>query len=95
MVRAKLVKIGNSRGIRLAKPLLEVAGLADEVDIQYATGGHPYPFRGGCRFDDKEGHVVADQLRAVDGDRLIKHLGVFDEDTLVKVLSVLQAMFAV
>jgi ribosomal protein S8 len=32
MVRAKLIKIGNSRGIRLAKPLLEVAGLADEVE---------------------------------------------------------------
>ena len=39
--------------------------------------------------------MVADQLRAVDGDRLIKHLGVLDEGTLVKVLSVLQAMFAV
>ena len=38
MVRAKLVKIGNSRGIRLSKPLLEVAGLADEVDIQAAPG---------------------------------------------------------
>ena len=38
MVWAKLVKIGNSRRIRLAKPLLEVAGLADEVDIQAAHG---------------------------------------------------------
>ena len=38
MVRAKLVKIGNSRGIRLSKPSLEVAGLADEVDIQAAPG---------------------------------------------------------
>ena len=38
MVRTKLVNIGNSRGIRLAKPLLEVAGLADEVDIQAAPG---------------------------------------------------------
>ena len=38
MVRAKLVKIGNSRGIRLAKPLLEVAGLADEVEIEAAPG---------------------------------------------------------
>ena len=33
MVRTKLVKIRNSREIRLAKPLLEVAGLADEVEI--------------------------------------------------------------
>lgn len=36
MVKAKLVKIGNSRGIRLAKPLLEVAGLADKVEIEAA-----------------------------------------------------------
>ena len=38
VVRAKLVKIGNSRGIRLAKPLLEVSGLADEVEIEAAPG---------------------------------------------------------
>jgi antitoxin MazE len=38
VVRAKLVKIGHSRGIRLAKPLLEVAGLADEVEIEAAPG---------------------------------------------------------
>ena len=38
MVRAKLVKIGNSRGIRIAKPLLEVAGLAEEVEIEAAPG---------------------------------------------------------
>jgi antitoxin MazE len=38
VVRAKLVKIGNSRGIRLAKPLLEVAELADDVEIEAAPG---------------------------------------------------------
>jgi len=38
MVRAKLVKIGNSRGVRLAKPLLEVAGLSDQVEIEAAPG---------------------------------------------------------
>lgn len=37
MVRAKLVKIGNTRGIRLAKPLLD-AGLVDEVEIEAAPG---------------------------------------------------------
>lgn len=38
MVRAKLVTIGNSRGIRLAKPLLEIAGLTDDVEIEAAPG---------------------------------------------------------
>ena len=38
MVWAQLVRIGNSRGIGLAKPLLEIAGLVDEVDIEAAPG---------------------------------------------------------
>ena len=38
VVRARLIKIGNSRGIRLAKPLLEVAGLVDEVEIEASPG---------------------------------------------------------
>jgi antitoxin MazE len=38
MVRAKLAKTGNSRGIRLSKPLLEVAGLADDVEIEADPG---------------------------------------------------------
>jgi mRNA interferase MazF len=58
------------------------------------TGGHHYPFRVRCRFDDKGGHVVADQLRAVDRDRLVKRLGILPDATLIEVLSVLQAMFA-
>ena len=30
-MKAKLVRIGNSRGVRLAKPLIEEAGLTGEV----------------------------------------------------------------
>lgn len=37
VVPAKLVNIGNSRRIRIAKPLLEVAGLADEAEIEEVT----------------------------------------------------------
>ena len=32
-MRAKIVKIGNSKGIRIPKPLLEEAGLVGEVEI--------------------------------------------------------------
>ena len=39
--------------------------------------------------------MVADQLRAVDRDRSIKHLAILPDETLVEVLSNLQAMFAV
>jgi antitoxin MazE len=33
-IRAKVVKIGNSRGIRIPRILLEQAGLADEVEMK-------------------------------------------------------------
>ena len=32
-MKARLVRIGNSRGIRLPKPLIEQAGLDDEVEL--------------------------------------------------------------
>ncbi len=37
-MKARLVKIGNSRGVRIAKPLLEEAGLTDEVEIRARAG---------------------------------------------------------
>lgn len=58
------------------------------------NGGHPYPFRIPCRFDGKDGHVVPDQVRTVDRERLVKHLGVLPQATLLQVLAVLQALFA-
>lgn len=33
-MKARLVRIGNSRGVRLPKPLIEEAGLQEEVEIQ-------------------------------------------------------------
>jgi antitoxin MazE len=36
--KARLVRIGNSRGVRLPKPLIEHAGLADEVELDVREG---------------------------------------------------------
>lgn len=33
-MRAKIIKIGNSQGVRLPKLFLEQTGLADEVEIE-------------------------------------------------------------
>ena len=38
MVRAKLVKIGNARWLLLAKPLVKMAGLTDDVEIDATPG---------------------------------------------------------
>ena len=98
-----LVSLNPTRGseIRKTRPCVVVspdelnAHLRTFIVAPLTTGGHRYPFRVRCHFEDKDGHVVIDQLRAVDRDRLIKRLGVLADDKLVEVLSVLQAMFAV
>jgi antitoxin MazE len=37
-MRARIVRVGNSRGVRLPKPLLEQAGLPEEVEIHAEPG---------------------------------------------------------
>lgn len=32
-MKSRIVKIGNSRGVRIPKPLIQEAGLGEEVDI--------------------------------------------------------------
>lgn len=38
-MKTKLVPIGNSRGVRIPKPLLEQAGLQDDVELRVVEGG--------------------------------------------------------
>jgi len=50
-MKTRLVRIGNSRGVRLPKPLIEQAGLADEVELQLrgktiVIAGRPVPRAG-------------------------------------------------
>ena len=37
-LKARLVNIGNSRGIRIPKPLIEEAGLSDDVELHVKDG---------------------------------------------------------
>jgi antitoxin MazE len=37
-MKTRIVRIGNSKGIRIPKPLLEQVGLNDEVDINVQDG---------------------------------------------------------
>ncbi len=34
ITRARIVRIGNSQGIRIAKPILEQSGISDEVELE-------------------------------------------------------------
>jgi len=37
-MKAHLIRVGNSRGIRLPKPLISQAGLTDEVELHVRDG---------------------------------------------------------
>ncbi|MFC1660195.1 AbrB/MazE/SpoVT family DNA-binding domain-containing protein [Gemmatimonadota bacterium] len=38
-MKTKIVRIGNSKGVRIPKPLLEEAGLVDEVELRVVEEG--------------------------------------------------------
>lgn len=38
-MKTRLVPIGNSRGVRIPKPLLDQVGLEDEVELRVAENG--------------------------------------------------------
>ena len=92
-----LVALNPTRGSEIRKTRACVVVSPDELNTHLrsfivaplTTGGHPYPFRVRCRFDGKEGHVVLDQLRAVEGECLVKRLGSLSETTLTELLGVL------
>ena len=97
-----LVQLNAGRGseIRKTRPCLVVtpdelnAHLKTFIVARLTTGAHQYPFRVPCRFAGKDGHIIVDQIRVVDRERLTKRLGALTQPTLRKVLDVLQQMFA-
>ena len=67
-MRTRIVKIGNSRGIRIPKPLIKGAGLEDEVDITVHDNSL----------------IVSPASRPREGwDEAFKEMGVRDDDFLI------------
>jgi mRNA interferase MazF len=97
-----LVTLNPSRGgeIRKTRPCVVVS--PDELNTHLrtfivaplTTGGYSYPFRVPCIFQGKSGHVVLDQIRTVDQERLVKRLGSLSLPGLGQALAVLREMFA-
>ena len=67
-IRSKVINIGNSRGIRIPRPLLEQAGLTDEVEIRARKGAIVIERVGRPRAGWAE---AARQLRERSNDRLL------------------------
>ncbi len=97
-----LVSLDPTRGSEIQKTRPCVVVSPDELNTHLRTvvvapmtsAGQSYPFRVSCKFEGTAGHVVLDQIRTVDRERLIRRLGKLPGPTFEKVLAVLQEMFA-
>lgn len=97
-----LVNLNPTRGgeIRKTRPCVVVspddlnAHLRTFIIAPLTTGGYHYPFRVPCHFQGRSGHVVLDQIRTVDRDRLVKRLGVLSPPVVGRALGLLREMFA-
>ena len=97
-----LIHLDPTRGseIRKTRPCVVVSpdelnnNLRTLIVAPMTTGGHEYPWRVPCRFQNRSGLVAIDQLRTIDSERISKRLGRLNSGTLQSVLSVLQEMFS-
>jgi mRNA interferase MazF len=97
-----LVRLGPTLGseIRKTRPCLVVSPnelnehLRTVIVAPMTTAGQAYPWRVRCRFQNRSGFVALDQLRTVDGERLIRRLGRLTPEAVGQVLRGLQEMFA-
>lgn len=97
-----LVELNPARGseIQKTRPCLIIS--PDEVNhylrtvivAPMTTGGYAYPTRIACRFRRAAGHIVLDQIRTVDSERLLRYLGEVTPAMLSSVLTTLREMFA-
>lgn len=96
-----LVRLDPTVGseVRKTRPCLVISPdelnehLRTVIVAPMTTGGHAYPWRIPCRFRNRSGFVAVDQLRTVDGERLVKRLGQLSAATTTAVLDTLQEMF--
>ena len=97
-----LIDLDFTRGHEIQKMRPCVVVSPDELNAHVqtfivaplTTGSHAYPFRVACTFQGKQGHVVLDQVRTIDRERLVRRLGALSPSALNHCLQVLQEMFA-
>ena len=95
-----LVKLDPTVGheIKKTRPCLVIS--PDEMNhnidtiivAPMTTKSHSYPTRIPVKFDGKQGWIVLDQLRTVDGIRLVKQLGKITKKEVSEVKKVIKEM---
>lgn len=86
------VEIKKARPCIIVSPN-EMSKLQTVIVAPMTSKGFEFVFRPKVTFENKEGLVVLDQIRAVDKSRLIKKLGKVDSDTSKEIAETLVQMF--
>jgi len=96
-----LIGLNPTKGkeINKARPCVvispdEMAALSTVLVAPMTTKGFDFPCRIKCKFKNKNGLILLDQIRAVDKIRFIKKLGSIDENTQIELCNTLQELFA-
>ncbi len=71
----------------------EMAALSTVLVAPMTTKGFDFPCRVSCKFKNKKGLILLDQIRAVDKSRVIKKLGSINESTQIELCDALQELF--
>jgi len=97
-----LVNLDPTQGqeIKKTRPCLVISPnemnyfISTVIVAPMTTRGREYPSRVKCKFQDKEGQIVLDQIRTVDKTRLVKKLGRIHKRVQEEVLDILIEMFS-
>lgn len=71
----------------------EISALATVIVAPMTSQGFDFPVRVKCKFQDKDGLILLDQMRAIDKQRLVKKLGSLDKRAAKKLSDTLVEMF--
>ena len=96
-----LVSLSPTKGkeINKTRPCIiispnEMSALSTVLVAPMTSKGFEFPCRIKCKFKNKNGLILLDQIRAVDKSRLVKKLGTISEKTQIELCNSLQELFA-
>ena len=96
-----LVRLNPTKGkeINKTRPCIiispnEMSALSTVLVAPMTTKGFDFPCRIKCKFKNKKGLILLDQIRAVDKTRLVKKLGSIEKGIHEELCRALQELFA-
>jgi mRNA interferase MazF len=72
----------------------ELSKLSTVIVAPMTTKGFTYPCRIQCKFQNKKGLILLDQMRAIDKSRLTNKFGVLEKKQQLELCSLIQELFA-